>query len=121
MKVIMDANFVVSCVKKRIDFLDELESLGFVPVIPKEVLQELKDLRLKVAHDTRVAIDLAVESLNGKGVKKITLGKKKTDEGLIAKGKEGMYIATLDNAVKRVVPNKVVIANASNSLVIERN
>jgi len=28
---------------KRIDFLEELEGMGFKAVVPKEVLQELKD------------------------------------------------------------------------------
>jgi hypothetical protein len=42
------------------------------------------------------------------------------DEGLIAKGKQGAYIATLDSGIRRVVPGRIGIANAQNSLEITR-
>ena len=29
MEVILDTNFIVSCVRRKIDFLNELENLGF--------------------------------------------------------------------------------------------
>ena len=47
MEAVLDTNFIVSCVKKKIDFISELENLGFKIVLPKEIFQELKDLRFK--------------------------------------------------------------------------
>jgi len=76
---------------------------------------------LKVAHDTRMDVEVALTQLESKRVKRISLGSKKVDEGLIAKGKEGVYIATLDSTVKRAVPNRVVISGAKNSLIIDRD
>lgn len=121
MEVILDTNFIISCVLKRIDFLDELETMGFRVRIPREVLQEMKDLKResKIGREKRIAIDLAFDML--KDVKKIRVGGRYADEGLIQKGKEGTYIATLDREIKRKVSNKIVIDSARNGLRIERD
>ena len=120
MEVLLDSNFIITCVKNKIDFIDELRMLGFRVLVAREVIEELKDLRLQVTHDSRVAIDLAIVILLSKGLEKVRLGKQKVDEGLIAKGKKGAYIATLDVAIKRLVPNRVTISAAKNSLQVER-
>ncbi|MEK6933267.1 MAG: hypothetical protein AABW75_00135 [Nanoarchaeota archaeon] len=121
MDVILDSSFIISCIKRKIDFSDELEKMGFKIVLSKEVFQELKDLRLKVPHNERMAIDVAFDILENKKIKKIRLGEKIVDKGLIKKGKEGHYIATLDSVIKREVPNKILISDSKNSLIIERD
>ncbi len=121
MEAILDSSFIVSCMKKKIDFLSELEEQGFRVLLPREVFQELKDLRLKVKHDERAAIDAAFDLFNLRKVKKMTLGHEVVDRGLIAKGRKGAYIATLDKVIKREVPNRVVILEAKNALGVERD
>ena len=121
MEVLLDSNFIISCVKRKIDFMSELEALGFKTLIPREVYQELKDLKQKVNREERSAIEIAMKMFEKSDINKITLGKESVDKGLIEKGKKGFYIATLDAAIKRSVPNKVVISAAQNSLVVERN
>ena len=121
MEVILDSNFIISCLKRKIDFLLELKLLGLKPILPREVLQELKDLRLKLKHEDKIAIDLALSLFEGTGIKKMKLGNRTVDMGLIDKGKKGIYIATLDSAIKRIVPNKVVISDSQNKLVVERD
>ena len=120
MEAILDTNFIVGCTKRGIEFLDILKEMGFKVILPKEVYQELKDLKIKVSHNERFIIELAISNLDNKKIKKMKLGKKKVDVGLIEYGKKGAYIATLDSAIKREVPNKVIISNADNSLTIER-
>ena len=120
MEVLLDSNFIISCVKRKIDFLSEIELLGLKSIIPREVLQELKDLRLKSKHNDRIAIDLAFEIFDKAKIKKIKLGDGKVDDKLIDYGKRGAYIASLDAYIKRSGPNRVIINNASNKLVIER-
>ena len=122
MEVLLDTNFVISCVLKRIDFVEELKLLGFVPVLPREVLQELKDLRKtsKTSHAERAAIDVAFEIIEKEKVKKTKIGGINVDDALIAKGKQGICIATLDAGIKNKVPNLIVISSAKNSLVVER-
>ncbi|MDP3882385.1 MAG: hypothetical protein Q8Q31_05905 [Nanoarchaeota archaeon] len=113
MEVLLDSNFIISCIKKRIDFIDQLEEQGFKVLLPLEVYQELKDLKRKLPHDDRAAIDIAFTLLESKGIKKTRLGQgTSVDQGLINKGKQGYYIATLDNAIKNEVPNRIVIFDA---------
>lgn len=116
MEVVLDSSFILSCIRKRIDFLDQLEEQGFSPRLPQEVFQELKDLRLSVGHDDRVAIDVAMEMFERRKVKKIKLGHKKVDLGLIEKGKSGSYVATLDKVIKRQIPKVIVIFDSTNKI-----
>jgi len=83
-------------------------------LIPREVVQELKDLRRsdKASRDERLAIDLALAFFARTKVKHISLGAGKVDDFLIKKGKQGAYIASLDREIKRRVPNRVVIFDA---------
>lgn len=119
MEVLLDSSFIVSCMKKNIDFLTQLEEQGFKVKVPQEVLQELKDLRLDVGREERQAIDLAFQIFEQRKVKKIKLGHKKVDDGLIEKGGEGYYIATLDREIKRHVPKRVVLFDAQKRVGLE--
>jgi len=123
MEVILDTNFIISCMLKRIDFMEQLGNLGFVVKIPKEVIEELKDLKndnKKTSRKEREIINVALSWLEEKKVKKIKLGGK-VDLKLIERGKEGIYIATLDNGIKREIPNKVVINNAAGRVEVARD
>jgi rRNA-processing protein FCF1 len=120
MEVLLDSSFIISCLKRNIDFIDSLESQGFKIMVPREVLQELKDLKMKSKREDRVAIDLALEMFERRKVKKMSLGNDSVDSCLIKKGKEGYYIATLDGAIRRMVPNKIFIKNSGNDIEIER-
>jgi rRNA-processing protein FCF1 len=121
MEVMLDSSFILSCVRKKINFLDRLEELGFKVIIPREVLQEMKDLRQKVTRDDRVALDISLKLIESRDIKKVGIGAGKVDEKLILLGKKGMYIGTLDNYIKRSVPNKVCIESSKNDLIIERD
>ena len=121
MQVLLDSSFIISCIRERIDFLSQLHEQGFVPVVPREILQEMKDLRTsdKLSREDRLSIDLAFEMLEKNKVKKTTLGNGKMDELLIRKGKEGIFIATLDNGIKKKIPKKIVIFKAQNRVGVE--
>lgn len=112
MEALLDSSFIISCLKKKIDFLSQLEEQGFVVKIPLEVFEELKDLRFRSPREERAAIDLALQLFEQQKIKKIRLGHKKVDEGLIDKGLQGYYIATLDREIKRAVPHVIVLFDA---------
>ena len=42
-KAIIDTNFIITSVKQKIDFLEELNFLGIECLIPKEVIKELEN------------------------------------------------------------------------------
>jgi len=120
MEAILDTNFIISCLKKKIDFLNKLKENGFRVLIPKEVIEELKDLRLKSRGEDKIAINLALELIEKEKIEKTSLGKKTIDEGLIEKGLKGVFIATLDSAIRKKVPNRIIISSAKKNIIIER-
>ncbi|NCN98716.1 hypothetical protein COU62_02965 [Candidatus Pacearchaeota archaeon CG10_big_fil_rev_8_21_14_0_10_35_219] len=120
MKVILDTNFILTCIKDRIDFLSQLEEQGFEILVPHEVLEEMKDIRKKVSRDTRIVIDVAFQLFDKENVKKVKLGRRSVDLGLIKKGREGYYIATLDAEIKGKVPKRVVIFSGKKEVGVEK-
>ncbi|MEK6846724.1 MAG: hypothetical protein AABY16_01000 [Nanoarchaeota archaeon] len=123
MQVLLDSSFIISCIRARIDFLTQLNEQGFTPVVPREVLQEMKDLRNRngVSRDDRIAIDVAFDMLERGKIKKISFGAGKVDDYLIDRGRAGTYIATLDRGIKRQVPNRIVIFSAQGRVGVEGN
>jgi rRNA-processing protein FCF1 len=118
MEVLLDSSFIISCMRERIDFISQLEELGYKPVVPREVMQEMKDLikKSKTSHEDRIVIKAALEIVRIRKVKKTTFGEGKVDDYLIEKGKKGIYIATLDRAIKREIPHKIVIFNSKKKI-----
>lgn len=100
--------------------MTQLEEQGFTVKVPHEVFEELKDLRFKSPRVERQAIDVALALFETNKVKKMKLGKKRVDEGLIEKGKQGIHIATLDREIKRSIPNVIVIFDAEKRVGPER-
>lgn len=123
MEAVLDANFILSCVRDKIDFISELESMGFKVVVPREVMQELKDIRERKgeSREDRISIDIAFELIEKRKVKKMTMGAGQVDHKLIELGNRGAYIATLDRVIKRSVPNRLVIDSAKKAIMIERD
>jgi rRNA-processing protein FCF1 len=121
MDVLLDGSFMLNAMKLKIDFLNQLSEMGFTVKVPREVLQELKDLRVDSKMDTRAAIDQIFELIEKRKVKKLGLGAGAVDAQLIKLGKAGAYIATMDAALRRVVPNKVILSTTTKQITVERS
>jgi len=106
-KILLDTNFVISCIKNRIDFFDELKYQGYELYVPMQVLRELEKLK---DYSAKVAIQI----LENKEIKKINLEVNYVDEGIARfceKNKE-FILATLDEDLKDRVSNpKMIIRN----------
>ena len=123
MEAILDSSFIISCFRRKIDFFGRLREEGFSVKVPKEVMQELKDLKKKAtgSREDRFILDMALKMIgDNKEIKMIRLGNKGVDAGLIEWGKKGVYIASLDAVVKRSVPNRIFISDSKNDITIER-
>jgi rRNA-processing protein FCF1 len=92
--VILDTSFILTCVKQKIDFFNEIMNMGFQIIIPKQVINEIKALGNSNAR-------LALKILEKHPYKKIDLNTKKVDFGIInyAKDKD-IIVATLDREIK---------------------
>ena len=99
-----------------------MQEEGFSVKVPKEVVHELKELKFKHnKHDEKVNINLALQLIDqNPQIKTIKLGNKTVDQGLIELGRKGIYIASLDSVVRRSVPNRVIISDSKNDILVER-
>lgn len=116
----MDGSFMLNAIRNKIDFLDQLEQMGFVPKVPREVLQELKDLHGRSKFANRAILDQLFELIEKRGVKKLGLGVGKVDEQLLKLGKKGIYIATTDSTLGRMIPNRVTLSVSKKQVSVER-
>ena len=111
MEVILDSGFILHAMRKKIDFVSQLEEQGFKIRVPREMVQEMKDRRLKSfpSHEERMMIDKAIKILEKNNIKSIDVGKQRIAEWLLHKGKEGYYIATTNAEIKHRVPRVIEI------------
>jgi len=112
-QVILDTNFILTCIKQKIDFFEELKLEGLQISIPKQVINEIKRIsnskkKLHFREDAKVALKL----LGKNHFKKIDLKIKYVDKGLtkFTKENKNVIIATLDRELKKKIKNpKLVI------------
>lgn len=97
MKVLLDTNFILTCIKQKIDFLSE----PYEFIIAEEVLKELEVLAKKEKGKERDAVNLAIQIIEGANLPRVKLHFKDVDKGLIRYAKDNnTIIATLDRRVK---------------------
>ncbi|MBS3070951.1 hypothetical protein J4407_01470 [Candidatus Pacearchaeota archaeon] len=123
MEVILDTNFIMTCVKQKIDFFSDIETLGFKIIIPKQVLNELKlVIRSRKKHHFRQDAELSlkiIESEKGNW-KTVDLKKygKNTDTGIknFAEVHERVLVATMDQELKRKIKNNKIVIRGMRKL-----
>ncbi len=95
-KVLLDTNFILTCIKEKIDLFEQL--LGYEIFIPIQVISELKKIDKS---------GLALKILSKQKVKEIDLKTDYADEGIIRFAQENpeFVIATLDRAIKKKIKN----------------
>ena len=123
-KVILDTNFILSCVEKKIDFFEELEFAGFRIIIPFEVVGELKKLASGKKTNLAQNSELALRILEKNNFEKINLskqsGRKKVDELIVffARKNPQIAVATLDREIKNKTRNSKVAIRGGKKLEI---
>ena len=112
-KVILDTSFILTCVRQKIDFVDDIKLLGLVVLVPEEVVVEIGGLA-KSKLEAEVALKIVSK------LKKIKLGGKNVDAGIAkyAKLNSDVVVATLDREIKKSVGNKKLIIKGKRRLEI---
>lgn len=107
-QVILDTNFILSCVRNKIDFFEEISLMGIKIIIPEEVLSEIVRLKNK-KQEAQVAF--ALIDKNPGNFKKIVLGKGHVDKKIIdyAMKDDDMIVATLDREMKEKLNSKKIL------------
>ena len=108
---ILDTNFIMTCIKQKIDFFEDVTNLGFRILIPTQVINELKKLSIK---NEGAKLSLKLLKKENDSFEKINLEKygKTTDKRIINFAKEhfDVVIGTLDKEIKdKTENNKIVI------------
>lgn len=115
MEVIIDTNFILSCLDAKIDFL-EAEKYGQI-LLPSGVLDELEKLTKSKERKVREISSLALQIINKNrsNFKIIQLEKKFVDRGifLYVQKNQDLIVASLDKELKEHVKNKCKILTIS--------
>jgi len=103
-KIILDTSFILSAVKKKIYFFEEL--FGDEILIPVEVLNELEGLK-----KSNATAEICLKILEKNNFKKIELKTKNTDAGIIEYSRKNpeVIVATLDREIKNKTQNKKLV------------
>jgi uncharacterized protein len=111
-QILLDTNFILTCIKQKIDFFEEITLIGIPIIIPEEVITELKKLKQEQA--------LRLLENEKDKFQKIKLEGKNVDNAIIKYAKENqeIIIATLDREIKTKVKNRKMIIRDKKQLEI---
>lgn len=118
-QVVLDTNFILSCIDKKIDFIENIFLMGYEILLPEQVLFELKRIiASKKKYKFKNAAEVALKVLKDAEPKMIDLGVTYVDKGLVKYLKQNpkVILATLDNELKQKVQNKKMIIHKQNQL-----
>lgn len=115
MKILLDTNFILTCVRQKVDFaslVEEMTDEKIEWIVPQQVLNELGCLKDRVGMKTadKEAASLSFEILQMIKPKIVELGRgPNVDIGIVnyIKGKD-VVLATLDKGLKNRVDNKIL-------------
>ena len=129
MKIILDTNFLIYCVKEKFDYVEKISGLineSYELVVPLRVIEELERLKIKADKGKdKDAADLALKILNmnikNKEVKKIETKGKSVDESIISLAGEDNknIVCTLDREMRFSLP-RVILINKGKKLILTR-
>jgi len=111
---LLDTNFILTCVKQKIDFFEEIELNGLAILIPAQVIRELNGIKKPEA-------ELALKILEKNKFKKIDIGKGNVDKKIkkFADENNGVFIATLDKELKSKIKNRKIIIRGKKRISIQ--
>lgn len=111
-QIILDTNFIMTCIKQKIDFFQELKLMGIQILIPKQVIAELKK--------NKAELELLLLQKEKNFFKEIDIGKGHVDKNIInyIEDKPEILVATLDKEVQSLISNQKMIIRGKKKLEI---
>jgi len=97
MKIILDTNFLIDCIRFKIDLKKELA--GNELFVLDAISFEIEKIIERGSKESALA-KLALEFINKNNFKKLKSNERDVDESLISYSKEGYAIATHDKVLK---------------------
>ena len=126
MKILLDTNFILTCVKQKIDFVDIAGTLideGIEWIVPQQVLNELGNLKDKsgIKLKDRQAAKLSFDILQQINPDIVDLGKNPNVDIAIVNYimNKDIILATLDKGLQSRVDNNVLTIRGKSFLEIK--
>ena len=120
-QAILDTNFIISCIRNKIDFFEEIKFMGMQILIPKQVITELKKIAVsKKSNSLKEEAKISLEILEKNLFKEIDIKKRYVDKGIVnyAKKNKDIIVATLDRELKNKIKNAKLIIRGKKKLEI---
>jgi rRNA-processing protein FCF1 len=117
---VLDTNFILSCVRKKIDFFEKIKFMGFKILIPMQVIAELEKISKKGNIKFSIESKLALTIIKKNIFTRIDLKMKNVDNGIVSladRNKE-YIVATLDRAIKNKLKNQKIVIRGQKNLEI---
>ena len=120
-QILLDTNFIITCIKQKIDFFENLKLMGAQVLIPKQVISEIDMIanstkKLHFREDAKLSLVL----LKQNSFKKIDLGLQDVDKGIkrFANQNPKVIVATLDKELKDNIQNPKLVIRQKKKLEI---
>lgn len=120
-EVLLDSSFILTCVKQKIDFFEEIKLMGLQIIIPKQVISEIaRVMKSSDKPDVRADAELAMKIIEQNKFRIIGLDGNSVDAGIIQKARADEYliIATLDRRIKSLIHNNKLVIRGKKGLEI---
>lgn len=117
---VLDTNFILSCIRKKIDFFEQIPLMGMSIIIPLQVMDELRKFSFQGRGNLKQEAKFALSLLEKNSFKRIDLYTRNVDDGLLklAEKNENYIIATLDRQIKNRTKNKNLVIRGEKNLEI---
>jgi len=117
---VLDTNFILSCIRKKIDFFEMIPAMGLKILIPLQVLDELRKFSRQGRGQLKEQAKFALTLLENQEFQRIDLYDKNVDNGLIklAEKNRNYIIGTLDAAIKHKTRNPSLVIRGEKELEI---
>ena len=118
--ILLDTNFILSCIRRKLDFFNDLKFRGFKILIPSEIITELEKISETGGKKFREEAKIALNLLKKNSFEKIHLNTKNVDNGIVKiAGEHREYIiATLDRVIKNKIENQKLVIRGNGKLEI---
>ncbi len=122
-QILLDTNFILSCIRNKVDLFEELYFRGYEIIIPDQIVNEIEKIKVSVKKlRFRKEAELALKILEKTPHKSIVLEGKNVDNAIVnyAKQNPDVTIATLDAEIRAKLKkkSKVMVLRNRNTLEI---
>ena len=117
-RIFLDTNFIVSCLKQKIPFLEEINRIidfNYELVIVKQVFEELEKLagskedKVRDRETAKLGLLMLRKAVQEGRIKLLKIEAENVDEALLKIAKKQDILASLDRELKRRIGCKMIV------------